>query len=363
MSTSPTDKILFPTRRNLLKGGAFLALTATLGRPARSQGKTLVVANWKGYGSDLAWATETFSKMTGATVVHQYFHNLPALIQLLQTGGVGQVDVALPNLMYIRRAIDGGLVEPIDVGRLANYKHIYQGLRDVPTLSKDGSVYGVPWVWGSNDLFYHSELLPEGVDSWQALWDPKFKSKLAWTDDASAAVLIASMAIKENPEKPDLDKIRAALTELKPNFKVLYGSNDEFTKAFLTKSVSSGQVWSNLGGSLTAQKLPLVQVVATEGSVGWQDNWTIVKDAPNKDLAYQWIDFMIGLEFQKYWASTPDAGSPAPVNEAAVKALDETSIIRVQAKPDRIERLVMQKDMPEEQLKSWFRVWQTVKAS
>jgi spermidine/putrescine-binding protein len=325
--------------------------------------KTLVVATWKGYGADLPWAVNEFQKRTGAKVVFQYFNSEQQLLQLLQTGGVGKVDVALPNLQFAQPAFERGLLEPIDTSRLRNYAQIYPKLRDQAALRKGSDVYAVPWVWGYNDLYYDAKAVGRPIDSWSALWDPRFHGKVGWVDDATASVLIAAMYLGEDPYNPDLDKVRDALVELKRNVRVMYAAGDGLSKAVLSRSVSLGQGFASSTGSLIAEGQSITSVAPKEGAVGWQDNWAIVKDAPHSDLAYKWLDFMTSAEFLEHWAEDVDAGSPAPANEEAVKGLKKRTVVRTQSYPDRLDDLVMQKPMPQDQLSSWLSLWDEVKAS
>jgi spermidine/putrescine-binding protein len=334
------------------------------GDPGGGDDKTLVVATWKGYGADLPWAVNEFEKRTGAKVVFQYFNSEQQLLQLLQTGGVGKIDVALPNLQFAQPAFERGLLQPIDTSRLKSYGQLYPKLREHVALRKGADVYAVPWVWGYNDLFYDEKAVGQRIDSWSALWDPRFRGKVGWVDDATASVLIAAMYLGEDPYNPDLDKVRQALVDLKRNVRVMYAAGDGLSKAVLNRSITLGQGFASSTGSLIAEgEASLTSVAPKEGAVGWQDNWSIVKDAPHSDLAYQWLDFMTSTEFLAHWAEDVAAGSPAPANQEAVKQLKKETVVRTQAYPDRLDELVMQKPMPQDQLTSWLNLWDEVKAS
>src|SRR6266516_1669822 len=93
---------------------------------------TLVVANWKAYGSDEPGAIKGFQAICGCKVVHQYFDSEQGLLNLLRTGGIGHIDVALPNLAYVQPAIQQELIQPIDTSRLSNYRELYPQLRNLP---------------------------------------------------------------------------------------------------------------------------------------------------------------------------------------------------------------------------------------
>ncbi|MDI3269418.1 MAG: ABC transporter substrate-binding protein, partial [Bacillota bacterium] len=71
----------------------FLASASSCGSQPVVSSPTLVVANWKGYGSDLPWAVEAFEKKTGAKVIHQYINSDEELVAMVREGGLGKIDV------------------------------------------------------------------------------------------------------------------------------------------------------------------------------------------------------------------------------------------------------------------------------
>ena len=355
---SPRNRL---SRRSLILGAAAISAATALPRRSSAADRTLVVANWKGYGSDFDWAVAAFKAKTGADVVHQYYSSEQEMLQLLRNSG-GQIDVALPNIMYVKPAIAEGLLQPLDVSKIENYATVYPQLKKAVGTS-EGHVFAVPFVWGTNDLFYNSAKVPEKVDSWSDLWDPKFKGQVAWVDDPTAAVFIAALSLKQDPYNPDPDAVRKALIELKGNMKLIYGSADDVIKSYLNKSVTVGQIWSDTSVKIKAQDSSFVSLAPKEGSIGWIDTWGIVKDAPNADLAYQWLDFMISPEFQVRWASDAINSSPVPSNAATVEKLDAATRERLDARPERLDHAVIQKDVPQEKLAEWLEIWEAVKAS
>jgi spermidine/putrescine-binding protein len=350
------------SRRTVLKAGAAVATTATLFAPAilRAAERRLVVANWQGYGSDLPWVIADFKKQTGATVVHQYYDSEQAMLQLLRSGGVGHIDVALPNLMYIKPAVKSGLLALLDTAKLKNYATILPQLRE--TTLVNGDAYSVPYAWGTNDLFYDKATVTTPLDSWKALWEPQFAGKIAFVDDPTASIFIAALTLGQDPYNPNLDDVTKALLALKKNLKLLYSSGDDAIKAYLNNSVTVGEIYSDAAGRLKTQTSTVVSLSPKEGSIGWLDTWAIVKDTPNLDLAYAWLDYMAGPAFQLRWAESAQ-GSPAPTSGPAIKALPPALAARIGADPTRLDNAVMQKDVPEDKLSDWLDLWQTVKAS
>ncbi len=326
------------------------------------EGQTLTVANWKDYGSDISWAVAQFEEETGAKVVHQYFNSLEELLQLLRDGGVGKVDVALPNLAYVQPAITDDLLEKIDTSKLKNYSELDENLKQHPDLKSEGNLYGVPWMWGSTSLAFNTETPPADAGKWSSLWNPSNKGKVAFFDDVTTAIMTAALYIGEDPYNPDLAKIKDSLIELKNNSKVFWASADDWTKGFATGQITSGNLWSGLAGTEIGRGQPLKYVIPDEGAVGWLDSWAIVKNAPNKELAYKWIDYMTSAEYQQKWAEDTERSSPAPANLVATKAISKETAQRIGAVAEWLPKLTLQKSLPAETMKEWTKLWEEVKA-
>src|SRR5579862_4725074 len=230
-------------------------------------GQTLVIINWKGYGSDLPWAVKEFEQQTGAKVVNQYKSSDQGEIQMLQNGGVGKVDVAVTNHAYVQPSIKAGLLQPIDTSKITTYKQLFSTLRALPSLHSGGSTYAIPWEWGLTTLAYNPKATGGPVTNWSALWSSKFAGKVAFFDDPQTAIETAALYLHENPANPNLNSVHRALDALKKDVKVFWGSSNDWTRAFATGQVSVGNAWSSLPAQLPSPHVKLI--VPTAGAVGW----------------------------------------------------------------------------------------------
>jgi spermidine/putrescine transport system substrate-binding protein len=278
---------------------------------------------------------------------------------MLENGGVGKVDVAITNHAYMRPSIEAGLLQPIDVAKITTYSQLYPSLRNLASLHSGGKTYGVPWEWGLTTLAYNPSASGGPVTSWNALWSSKFAGKVTIFDDPQTAVETAAFYLHENPAKPNLDKVHAALTQLKKNVKVLWGSANDWTRAFSTGQVVVGNAWSSLPAQLSKPKIKLV--VPKAGAVGWLDSWTIVKNAPHLALAYAWINYMTGVSFQKRFSQDPSHEAAGPANSVALKKLPAATLTKLGANPTWLPRLDFVQ-ISADQLKAWTQLWETVKA-
>ncbi|NPV42595.1 MAG: ABC transporter substrate-binding protein [Firmicutes bacterium] len=320
----------------------------------------LVVVNWKDYGSDDPDVVKYFEEKYNCKVIHEYMASEEELLTKLRTGGVGKLDLILPNASILPIAIQEGLLEEIQTNSLENYKYIFAKFKELPENSKDGKVYAVPWVWGSTAIAYNTDMITEEIDSIHVLWDEKYKGLIAFRDDFNDAVMAAAIALGQDPNNPsDLTAIKNKLKEQKPLNRTYWKTGDEWSKLFANKQIAVGMMWSGQAASMKQAGEPIKYVVPKEGAIGWVDNWAIVKNAPNKDLALKFIDYMISREFQESWVKK---GGPAPVNSEVINNLDEEFIEEMGLGEDILNKLYFISYHGEDVKREWNELWQEVKA-
>lgn len=326
--------------------------------------RTLVVANWKGYGSDSEYAVSEFEKANNCKVVHQYYDSLEQLLTMLRQGGTEGIDVILANMAYVKMASDQDLIKEADVSQLANYGDLMDSAKEAEDVkTADGKVYGVPWLWGTTSLAYNGEKVSEAPASWKALWDPANKGKVTMFDDHITAVLIGAMyAGEEDPYNCDLAKVENALMALKDNCKLYWSSYDSFVKPYSTGEITMGPLWSGAATQMNAEGTPVEYVYPEEGVVAWVDYWCLTKGTKQDDLAYKWIDWMTSEDFQAYYTSDLKSQPPAPANLKVADSMTEEGkkALYIDKLP---QKMYYQKAMPEEQNQKWLDLWNKVKAS
>lgn len=331
--------------------------------PRPSTGRTLRVLNWQGYGSDEAWAVKQFEELHGVKVVHDYMNSEEELLTKLRTSP-GVYDVVLPNTAYLPLGVDEGLMQPIDVTRLSAWTDLSPRLTSLNEITRDGEIYGVPWTWGATAVAYNTEAFPGGVDTVEAFWDPANQNQIGWFDSYEDSIIMAAIAAGDpTPSQPqNMDAVKAKLQQLVPQIRTFWQSEDEFNKLFANGDITLGLYWSGSAcRAKNAMQLPMGFSIPKEGAIGWVDTWAIPKDAPNADLALEWIDFMLSRDFFVKWDT--EVGAPMPASQAVLDALPEASCAKTtMGDPALVDRLNFFAPVPAETRKEWNALWTEVKA-
>jgi len=324
--------------------------------------QTLVVANWKGYGSDSSYGAKVFEEKYNCKVVHQYFTSLEEMVTMLKQGGLGKIDVILPNSQYMKVVMDQGLVQKVDVSQISSFNDLRPDLRDyADAMDADGNHYAMPWTWGTTSLGYNPKAYSEPITSWKALWDPANKGKVGIFDEYYSAILVAGLySGQEDIYNPDLNEIKEALTALKNNTRTFWASYDDFLKPYMAQEITIGNMWAGTASQLLSAGEPVAYIYPEEGTIAWADYWAIVKDAPNYDLAVKWLDFMTAEEFQAAFATDENAHSP--VNEKVSAQLTDEQKKVLWLYPEGPAKIFMQKAEDPKQRSEWLEIWNEIKS-
>lgn len=321
----------------------------------------LRVLNWQGYGTDEAWALEIFEQRTGVKVVHDAFNSEQEMLTKLRTSP-GAYDVVLINSAFTCTAAGEALIEPIDRSKISNFGDLSTSMRDSPLLNCDGKLHGVAWVWGVTSFAYNTEKLESAPASIGVLWDPALAGRVGWRDDPVESVSFAALALGQDPNDPsDLDAVRDKLLALKDQVRTFWSSEDEWNKHMAGGQFDVATYWSGSASrSKTAFGLPVEFVIPKEGAIGWFDGLSVATNAPNREAAHAFIDFMVSPEFYVRWDT--DVGAPASANAAANAQLPADAFNRtVLGNAENVSRLHFMAPLSDDKREQFLELWEEVK--
>jgi ABC-type Fe3+ transport system substrate-binding protein len=195
-------------------------------------------------------------------------------------------------------------------------------------LKKNGKLYGVPFMWGTNLLMYDSQAVQPGPDSWSALFDPaqvrKYAGRIIMRDtpltigDAALYLKAANAKLKiTDPFELTLKQLDAAAALLKAqhhSVKSYWSRSADVVNAFASGASVLGQVWPYHVDVLKRAGRLVTGVTPKEGVTGWVDSWMIGAHAPHPSCMYQWVNYMSSQDVQQQVA---EWNGVAPANPAA----------------------------------------------
>ncbi|MEU5878270.1 extracellular solute-binding protein [Spirillospora sp. NPDC047279] len=225
--------------------------------------------------------------------------------------------------------IAGGRAAPINADLVDGYTKLEPRLRQL--MRKDGTVYGVPFVWGSNQLIYNTGSVQPAPTSWAALYDPdeakRYSQKLV-VHDSPLSIAEAALYLKTKDRKlkitdpysltrKQLDAVTRVLTKQRPHVKDYWDQPAESVSALAGGDATMGGVWPYQIDVLTRAGKPLQGAVPSEGVTGWVNAWMIGNRVENPNCMYQWLRWTASTEVQQQVA---DWNGVAPASPHACTA-------------------------------------------
>ena len=259
----------------------------------------LNIWTWGIYCPD--FATKSFEEKYGVKVNCTFYHGNEELWSKVQAGHEG-VDIIQPSHFMIPRFAEAGLLAPIDTAQLSSYADVFESFKGQDYAMFEGKQYSVPYTFGIMGICYRTDFITDPVDSWAALWNPKYEGKIGFSrnpDDAAQGVALKlGMDIYKLDEDIDakLELIKASMIEQNPLLLKRVESLEEEKNLLAT-----GDLWitSSDDGLCRQMKLegqPVDLVVPKEGATAWIDQFAILSDAPHMACATAWIDHMLSPE-------------------------------------------------------------------
>lgn len=207
-----------------------------------------------------------------------------------------QYDVILVSDALMPKMIDGGLLQELNKENIPNIAQMdeeYLNLEIDP-----GNKYSVPYMFGTIGIIYDKNVVTEEVDSWDILWDEKYKNKVfmfdTYRDTIGAALKKLGYSLNsENPE--ELEEAKQLLLEQRKLVDPIYGV-DNGISMIATGETALNMIWSGEGLNLQDEYPNLVYTIPKEGVNFWIDSLCIPANAKNVEGAEKFINFVSDKE-------------------------------------------------------------------
>jgi spermidine/putrescine-binding protein len=216
------------------------------------------------------------------------YDSLEALLAKLQAGNASY-DVVCPSSYAVEILLAQNLLFPLDRSALPHLANV-----DPVWLDRDfdpGNRHTVPYFVGTCGIGYRRSKVG-AVDSWAALWDPRWKGRVLMLDDPretlGAALRRLGRSVNTSDE-PVLREARRLLVEQKPLVRAYDSAN--FEDALVAGDVWLAQGWNGEFARVMDLDPDIAYVVPREGSTTFIDSLAIPAGAPHPELAHAFLDF------------------------------------------------------------------------
>jgi putative spermidine/putrescine transport system substrate-binding protein len=285
---------------------------------------SLDLISWAGY-VEPEW-TKPFEQKTGCKVSDKEAGTSDEMVELMKSG---QYDGVSASGNATARLVAAGLVDPVNVSLVPNYKTVFADLKNQPYNTFEGVNYGIPHGRGANLLMWNGNDVKPAPDSWNIMFDPKiaakYKGKISAYDESSY-IADAALYLKfhqpdlgiENPYELNEEQFNAAIELLKEQRQYVGEYWSEAAKqisAFAGGDVTVGTTWQYQYFALKEEGVPVKASPASqgflpkEGATGWSDTWMISSEAKHPNCMYEWMNWIIepkvNAEVAEYFGEAP----------------------------------------------------------
>lgn len=261
-------------------------------------GTTINVFNWGEYISDGSEGSldvnKAFENATGIKVNYSNYESNEAMYAKMKSEAVSY-DIVIPSDYMIQRLINENMLQKIDMSKITNYKNIsdeYKGL-----YFDENDEYSVPYSVGMVGLIYNTTMVEGTPDSWNIMWDSKYKDNILTFNNPRDAFAISQFLLGIDLNTTDKAEWDRAAEKLKEQNKVLQGKvMDQVFNKMQGGNAAIAPYYA--GDFLTMQSIneDLDFVYPKEGTNIFVDSVCIPANAKNYEAALMYINFLLEPE-------------------------------------------------------------------
>lgn len=251
---------------------------------------------------------QLFEKETGIKVNLDVYDSSEVMETKLVAGHSGYDVIMVTVWPYLPRQVEAHIYQPLENALIPNRKDVDPLLLKKMEAADPGNQFALPFIWGTSGFAYNKKMIlerfPEApVSSLSMLFDPsivsRFKDCGVMLIDSPVDIFPPVLSfLKREPMSEnvdDLKKASEALAEVRPFIKKFQGMP-------ATQDLTSGDyclVQGFSGDLLLAKSLgkemgiEIEYVIPEEGADLWVDALAIPQDAPHKDAAHAFINFIL----------------------------------------------------------------------
>ncbi|MEU8278902.1 extracellular solute-binding protein [Microbispora bryophytorum] len=260
-------------------------------------------AEWGGVDPKVRWVG-TFEKETGCKVSLRFYD--PRQEEKPGDFPASSFDVISATPEVGGRLMDDGKAAPLNTALLDGYDKIPKRLRTLPSVTRDDRVYGVPYVWATNEILYDAgKVSPDGPESIFADKGPvMFRDRPLSLADAALVLKAQGTDVGADIKNPfdltdaQLDAAAQLFTSGEDGRRTFWRDPVEVVQGFATGSVRLAQATPYHLDVLRRGHKP-VRALTARPVTGWADAWMMSAQAPHPSCAYKWLDFTMSADVQR----------------------------------------------------------------
>jgi len=241
---------------------------------------------------------DKFSKEHDVEVTMDTYDSNESLLATLKAGKLGSYDVAVPGDYMVQIMRNEGLLDSFEPADLSNFDNMMEQWVDVGF--DPGRKHSIPYQWGSTSFSVNRDLYKgDDIGSTSLIFDPpeELVGKINMLDSQGEVLALASIHLgipQCSSDREQLKALNALLQEAKPKWASF--NSDGAKDVLVSGDAVAGMIYNGFSAKARNEGVNIEYVYPKEGFIVWMDNVVLLKDAPNRDNALKFMNFLLEPE-------------------------------------------------------------------
>ena len=261
-----------------------------------------------------------FERQEACKVTIDLYEDNEAMLAKLRGGGAALYDIVVPSNYVIPSLVKEGLLAELRHDRIPNLRNLDE--RFVDPAYDPGNRHSAAYQWGTIGIYTRRRPGQVVDESWGWLLDPKARPGTFVLLDSfreQLGIALAYLGHSVNSTDPrELDAAADLLVAARRRARGIEGGVSG-KNMVLGRTVTSAVVYNGDAVKATKADPETYFFVPREGSVIWVDSLAIPAQAPHRDVAERFIDFILD---PRIGARLSDSNHYATPNKAARPLVD-----------------------------------------
>ncbi|MCC5966898.1 MAG: extracellular solute-binding protein [Natronohydrobacter sp.] len=238
---------------------------------------------------------DKFTEETGIRIVMDTYDSNEAMLASLRAGGMGTYDVAVPGDYMVQIMRDNDMLDMIAEGELTNHGNILPEWLDVAY--DPGRQHSIPYQWGSTSFSVNRDVYDGPINTTDIIFNPPAELSGRINMLASQGEVMALAAIHLgismcSPDRGDLQALNDLLMGSRQHW--LSFNSDTAREILVSGDAAAGMIYDGFSARARIEEgANLEYAFPTQGFIAWMDNVVLLKDAPNRENAIRFMDFLL----------------------------------------------------------------------
>ncbi len=238
-----------------------------------------------------------FEKLTGATVIPEYFDSNEAMYIKVSNGE--PYDIVIPSDYMVQRLIEEGYLQKLDKSRLTCFDELNTEVLSPPYDVENE--YSVSYFWGTVGIVYDKTIVSEKdleEQGFSIFLNTKYKGDIYLYDSERDSFMMALKALGYSMNTEDEEELNEAyqwlvqcVTTMDPEI-----VTDEIIDNMAQGRKALGLCYSGDAAYIMSENEDMGFYQPKEGTNLWYDSMVIPKNAEHVELAHEFINYISSYE-------------------------------------------------------------------